>query len=302
MVVNVEDMQMTLNQLEYFCAVCRYHSMTRAANELHISQPTISVAIKDLEAEFDIKLFEHGKNKITITSEGEELYQKAENLLKHSEELYNDFSSLSASIKPIKIGIPPLLSTVFFPKLTDEFKKVSNTPIILFEYASMKARDLVEKGQLDTALVNLDFYDVDHFDYNVLMEDKYIYAVSKAHKFACEPYITFEMLQDEPIILYHTDSVQNRTIISRFHTHNMTPNIVMHCSQLITIQNYIRDNKTGAFLYDSLKLLDNDFVKIPIDPVITSKIGFIWKKGRHLSNRVKKLHDFVIDSGDIFTS
>ena len=55
---------MTLTQLEYFCMVCRYHSITRAADALYVSQPTISTSIRDLEKEFHLKLFNHGKNKI----------------------------------------------------------------------------------------------------------------------------------------------------------------------------------------------------------------------------------------------
>lgn len=52
---------MTLTQLEYFCMVCRYHSITRAADALYVSQPTISTSIRDLEKEFHLKLFNHGK-------------------------------------------------------------------------------------------------------------------------------------------------------------------------------------------------------------------------------------------------
>lgn len=52
---------MTLTQLEYFCMVCRYHSITRAAKALYVSQPTISTSIRDLEKEFHLKLFNHGK-------------------------------------------------------------------------------------------------------------------------------------------------------------------------------------------------------------------------------------------------
>ena len=56
---------MTLNQLEYFCAVCRYHSITRAAESLFVSQPTISTSIRNLEKEFHLRLFTHGQNRIT---------------------------------------------------------------------------------------------------------------------------------------------------------------------------------------------------------------------------------------------
>lgn len=79
---------MTLTQLEYFCMVCRYHSITRAADALYVSQPTISTSIRDLEKEFHLKLFNHGKNRISLTKDGAAFYQKAEFILKQTQELY----------------------------------------------------------------------------------------------------------------------------------------------------------------------------------------------------------------------
>lgn len=108
---------MTLTQLEYFCMVCRYRSITRAADALFVSQPTISTSIRDLEKEFHLKLFNHGKNRISLTKDGESFYQKAEYILKQTQELYNDFSNSEENRRPLRIGIPPMISTVFFQEL-----------------------------------------------------------------------------------------------------------------------------------------------------------------------------------------
>ena len=81
---------MKLNQLEYFCAVCRYHSITRAAEELYVTQPTISVAIRELENELKLRLFHHEKNRISLTKEGEAFYRRAEALLKETRAMVSD--------------------------------------------------------------------------------------------------------------------------------------------------------------------------------------------------------------------
>ena len=103
---------MTLTQLEYFCAVCRYHSITRAAEALFVSQPTISTSIRDLEKEFNLRLFTHGRNRITLTNDGEAFYQKAEHILKQTHELYADFAGMQESRHPLRIG--NCLNTVQF--------------------------------------------------------------------------------------------------------------------------------------------------------------------------------------------
>lgn len=105
---------MKIIQLEYFCAVARYHSISEAARKLYVTQPAISNAIKELEKEYAIRLFFHGKNKLSLTSEGEQFYRTAEALLKQVENASVQLHALGKSVPPLRIGIPPLLSTVFF--------------------------------------------------------------------------------------------------------------------------------------------------------------------------------------------
>lgn len=75
---------MTLNQLRYFCMASRCHSITKAAEELYVTQPTVSVAIRDLEIEFGVSLFSRKGNQLILTREGEEFYQKANYILPFS--------------------------------------------------------------------------------------------------------------------------------------------------------------------------------------------------------------------------
>ena len=284
---------MKLNQLEYFCAVCRYHSITRAAEELYVTQPTISVAIRELENELKLRLFHHEKNRISLTKEGEAFYQRAEALLKETRSIVTEFSSLGAKETPIRIGIPPLVSTVFFPRLTDEFQEKTGLTVQLFEYGSVKACNLVQEEKLDCALVNMDFYNIDQFNAHVLMEDKYVYCVGRNHKYAREKEVTFDMLRDEKLILFNTDSVQNETVTARYRAMGMEPDVIAYTSQLYTILNYLRSGSCGALLYSVLPANPRDFVQIPITPEITSKFGVIWKKGIFVPERTNKFIEYI---------
>ena len=100
---------MTLNQLRYFCTASRCHSITKAAEELYVTQPTVSVAIRDLEIEFGISLFYRKGNRLILTEEGEELYNKATYILQYCTELQADYSSIARVKPPLRIGIPPML-------------------------------------------------------------------------------------------------------------------------------------------------------------------------------------------------
>lgn len=79
----------------------------------------------------------------------------------------------------------------------------------------------------------MDFYNLDKYNSYVMMEDRYVYCVSKTHRYAGEKEITMDMLKDEPIILFNTDSVQTQTVITRLRSAGITPNVHMYCSQLV---------------------------------------------------------------------
>ncbi len=285
---------MKLVQLEYFCAVCRYHSITRAAEELFVTQPTISVAIRELEKELKLRLFHHEKNRISLTQEGEAFYKRAEAVLRETRTMVAEFSSLGEKEIPIRIGIPPLISTIFFPVLSNCFHQETGISVQHLEYGSVKACNLVQEEKLDLALVNMDFYNIDHFNSHVLMEDSYVYCVGRSHRYVGEKEVTFDMLRDEKIILYNTDSVQNETVRSRYISMGITPDVLVYTSQLYTILNFLRGGDCGAFLYSSLAVNPRDFVQLPIRPEISSKFGIVWKKGIFIPERTMKFIDFII--------
>ncbi len=284
---------MTLSQLEYFCAVCRYHSITRAAEALFVSQPTISTAIKDLENEFHISLFVHSRNRIRLTEDGAAFYHRAEELLKRTHDLYNEFSRVPDTIRPIKIGIPPILSTVFLPALSEEFERTYHIPIELSECASHRAAELVEDEELDILLGNLDIYNLEKYNYHVILEDEYVYCISKSHPLAALPAVTLPMLQNENLMLFHKDSVQVTTIETAFRALGLTPKIKYYMSQLTTMMNYLETGNTGAFLYRSIPIDESRLTRLAIEPRMTAKLGILWKKGTFLSHGLEQFIQFV---------
>ncbi len=281
---------MTLTQLEYFCAVCRYHSITRAAAALYVSQPAISMAIRELEAEFHLELFHHAKNRIHLTKEGERFYARAEKLIHESQSIYSDFACDEWGDRPLRIGIPPLIASVFFPALSELFMKETGIPVQLMEYASMRACRLVEARELDIALGNLDFHGIERFHKLVLMEDETVYCVAKTHPLASRTELRMEDLLDGWHVFYNRDSVHNQTLVSRFQRMDRSPRVLLYSSQLATTLDFVRMGGCGAFLYESIPVGD-EFVEVPLVPKLTTKFGLVWKD--EASERVKAFVDFA---------
>lgn len=285
---------MKIIQLEYFCAVSRYHSITQAAQRLYVTQPAISSAIRELEKEFSISLFTRSKNHMTLTKEGEVFYQKASELLNTINQTSSELYDLGRQITPIRIGIPPLLSTIFFPDMLIEFQKeYPDIPVELLEYGSIRAAALVQEDVLDLALVNMNFYEIDKLNSFQILSDRIVFCVSPRHCLAAEKEVSVEMLKEEPLIMYNTDSVQNTTLNSLFESVGIKPKVIMRASQLYTIQNFISSNLGGAFLYASLLKNMPGLTSIPVAPAISQEIGIVWQKGKYINTSVEKYITFT---------
>lgn len=285
---------MKIVQLEYFCAVSQYRSITQAAQNLFVTQPAISNAIRELEKEFSVNLFTRTKNRITLTKEGEIFYEKASLLLRQIQQTASQLYDLGKQTAPVRIGIPPILSTIFFPEIFMEFrKKYPGIHLELLEYGSNRAASLVQEDVLDLALVNMHFCGIDKMNSYRILTDYIVFCVSPEHPLAGEKEVGIEMLKDEPIIMYNTDSVQNATLTALFESVGSRPNVVLHASQLYTIRQFISNNLAGAFLYSSVLKDTADLVKIPVAPLIRQEIGIVWKKGKYINSSVEKFISFM---------
>ena len=287
---------MTLNQLRYFCTASRCHSITKAAEELYVTQPTVSVAIRDLEIEFGISLFYRKGNQLILTQEGEAFYEKATYILQYRNELQADYSSMSRVKPPLRIGIPPMLSTVFFPELLTAFHQDHpEIAVILEEYGSVRAGNLVQDDTLDLALVNMEQYNIDKFHNVVLANDQVVFCVNKDHRLADKEIVTTKEMSKELLIFFNADSVQNQLLKTRFEMEGYIPNIVMRSSQIYTTLQFIKTGKYSCFLYSSMldKFTESGITGIPLNPPIHIKIGMIWKKGKYISGDMQTFLNFT---------
>ena len=284
---------MTLAQLRYFCTAARYHSITEAAKALFVTQPTISIAIRELEKDFSITLFTHTGGHLALTEEGEAFYNKVSAILADCDDLQASYKTSVVTKATVRIGIPPMLSTVFFPELLDAFhEQHPDVWLELQEFGSIRACDLVQDDVLDIALINMELPNVDKFHARQLISEPLYFCVSPDHHYANEPEIRLEMLNNENLVFYNQDSVQNRIFQTRFSALNVQPRIIMRSSQIPTILKFLRNGNCGCFLYKDVLPLFPEICGIPLMPELQTKAGVIWRRGRYISSGMQKFLDF----------
>ena len=112
---------MKLTQLQYFCEVYRQRNVSRAAEKLNISQPSISAAIKELEGEFGIALFSREGRGIRSTPEGDFFYEHAQSLLTHADSFRMKMLDLSQR-EELRFGVPPMIGSLVLPALYGKYQ------------------------------------------------------------------------------------------------------------------------------------------------------------------------------------
>lgn len=142
---------MKLSQLRYFQAVCLYGSTTRAADSLFISQPSISMAIKDLEDELEVKLFIRQNNRMVLTREGSFFLERVNKILGEIRTLEQTMRHMSNN-DTVSISLPPIVGD-FFPRLIKQFlQQYPQYRLEAYEDAQGEVTQLLRDGERDFAV------------------------------------------------------------------------------------------------------------------------------------------------------
>lgn len=274
---------MKLHQLQYYCAACRNQNITKAAQELHVSQPSISMAIKELENEFGLMLLQRNNKGFVVTQEGKYFYERAMNLLEQANELNQMMCDMGNQRKRINLGIPPMIGTFLFPKMYKEFKK--DYPEIMLNSREGGSRMLIEMlddSVLDFAILPINQLSEDTYNILKLTETQTVFCVSRNHPLSEQKTVSIEQIKDEPLIMFNDGFYQNQVIKERFEREGYKPNILHYSSQFYTIKEFISDNIMAGFMFQDIAETVQEIRGISLESPIYIQIGLVWKRNQHM--------------------
>ena len=285
---------MTLQQLRYFQAACKYKNITYAAESLHVSQSSITLAIKNLESEFNVTLIRRSKVGFALTEDGEELLKLSDKLLEHSENVEKYMKDIGNNKIQIRLGIPPMSSAVIIPEIHSEFLK--NCPDVLFEITEGGRYEL--SRLLDDNLVDMAFFPHDEevsseYESVYLMRFETVCCVGKEHRFGDRKRITAKELENENIVLFFKSFFQNKRVSDMFSKANISPKVSFETSQVSTVKELVRKNISVGFIFSELLENESDLIGIPLIPPIYTNISLVWKKNKKLTPSMKKYIKFI---------
>jgi LysR family hydrogen peroxide-inducible transcriptional activator len=196
---------MTLTELRYLVAVARERHFGKAAEACFVSQPTLSVAIKKLEEELDVKLFERGSNEVTATPLGLEIVRQAQVVLEQVADLKEIARRGNDPVSgPLRLGVIYTIAPYLLPDLVQlSIARAPQMPLILQENFTVKLLEMLRAGEIDVAVLAEPFSD-GGLATAALYDEPFQIAVPKKHPLARRKRISAEELKNETLLLLGT--------------------------------------------------------------------------------------------------
>lgn len=193
---------MTLTELKYIVTLAQERHFGRAAEKCFVSQPTLSVAIKKLEGELDIAIFERSKSSVTVTPLGERIITQAQKVLEESRAIKEIASAGKDQLStPLKLGAIFTIGPYLFPHLVPQIhQQASNMPLYLEENYTGVLRRQLRDGELDAIIVALPFNEPDVLT-RPLYDENFVVVLPKDHAWCQQDSIDPNQLVDEDLLM-----------------------------------------------------------------------------------------------------
>ncbi|SEH22190.1 MULTISPECIES: LysR family transcriptional regulator [unclassified Selenomonas] len=284
---------MELRQLEYFQMASRLRNITRAAERLRVSQPNITVAIKKLEAELGIQLFDRSQKQLSLTPEGAVFLNRIELALRNIQDAVlevNDYKQLQKGT--IKIGIPPMMGAYLFPKIFSSFqKRYSHLEIFLHEEASMSIREQLERDELDFGIIIISGAS-QSLQLLPMSRNQIVCCVPETSPLAQKKAISLQDVADSSMVMLKEGSFLRQLILGKLEDAGVKPNIVLESNQVGTLKGLVASGVGLAFLLDMVVEGTPGVKVIPLAEPLFVDVGLAWKKDRYISKAAQSFIDF----------
>lgn len=196
---------MTLTELRYIVAVARLQHFGRAAEACFVSQPTLSVAVKKLEDELGVQLFERGPGEVSITPAGSRVIEQAQRVLEEADKVKALAKSAADPLEgPLKLGVIFTIAPYLLPQLIPVLRRrAPKMPLIIEENYTATLSERLKRGDIDAAMVALPF-DEPGITVTPLYDEDFVVALAKTHPWAKRKSIAADELAKESLLLLGT--------------------------------------------------------------------------------------------------
>lgn len=287
---------MEIRVLRYFLTVVREEGINRAAEVLHITQPTLSRQLAQLEEEVGVKLFHRGARKITLTNEGILLRRRAEEILALVDRTERELAEQDELVEGrIVIGGGELAAMQVLPEIIEDFHE--KYPLVTFDIFTGNAdlvKEQMEKGLIDIGVL-LEPIDIEKFDFIRLREkERWVVLMRPDDSLAQKEAVSAKDLENMPLILPRRTNVQNE--LSNWFGDFFQEQQVLFTSNLTTNSALMvqRGLAYSLVIEGSIPYWDREKIAYrPLCPELTANSVLAWKKQQPFSLAATKFIEHI---------
>ena len=293
---------MDLKKLKYLEAIYRLKNYTKAADELFISQPSLSNAIHSLEKELGIVLIDRTRQPLRFTDEGERFMWHVYRIMECVHEAEAEISEMSERRKRSLMLIWPFITAndYILPKVYTDFHKLYPHYSVVVQEATIQTTfTKLLSEEVDLAMVNFpDNQDLAGLSFIPVMNSSVWVMLPQGHPLEKQEEISFEMLRNETLLTFQRGSLIRTKIEECCEKAQIHPEIIS-VNQMSVAKNLVLQGNGITFttMDDTRTAVpENDLVLRPLTQPITFQKGFLLKRGKQPSPGVSKLIKFVADT------
>lgn len=285
---------MEIYQLRYFREVALRKSFTKASETLRVAQPAVSKSIKKLEEELQLSLIDRSEKQISLTPEGEIFLHHVNEILHKIDEAKTEMYELRGLEKgEIRIGLPSMFGSYFFPHMIKEFKKRHPSLLItVVEEGTLQIQRLIERKEVDVGFIVLD-HPPEHFEVLPLLKEDMVVCVPSNHPLCAKRTVSYGELLDEPLVLFKEGYFQRKLIEQASRATGVVPNVTFSSNQLSLIKSLISEG-VGITLFLKMVIRPEDkLTALALNPPVTLELAAAWKKNSYLSRASQAFLHFL---------
>jgi DNA-binding transcriptional LysR family regulator len=281
-------------KLQYFVEVASTGSFTRAAEQLLVAQPAISKSIQKLEEELQLTLFDRSEKAVSLTPEGKVLLKHARSILGSIEEARKEMEELRGLERgEIRIGLPSMFGSFYFPQIIKEFKKMfPSLHISVEEEGTLQIRKLIERKEVDLGIITSDEAGTE-IDVIPLLKEEMVACFPKEHPLASKESISLQEMLLEPLILFKEGYFQRRLILEASRTANITPNITFSTNQLSLIRSLVAEGIGSTLFLRMVAASDPLIQPVSLNPPVYLQLGVGIHRNTYLSKASQTFLEFL---------
>ena len=286
----------TLRQLRYFDAVARFGHFGNAADACAVSQPALSVQIKELENAVGAPLIERTTRHIRLTAFGEEYVKRARDILRSVDELSEFARSAATGIAgPLRLGVIPTIAPYLLPRL---FKRLDAAfPSLELNIRETKTPRLISEltaGRIDTAIVALPVSEPNFIEIPLFEED---FVLVRPEQDADKPVPSAETLREMRLLLLEEGHCFRDQALSFCSMPTTRPREMMDGSSLSTLVQMVGAGMGVTLIPEMAVPVETSSAAVSVSHFDMAKptrtIGMIWRKSNPMSDRLRQIATVV---------